>query len=122
VSKYLLDACALIAFLNREEGWSVVKELIEQSERREITLSINLVNLVEVHYDRIREEGPRKADEIINRMYDSSIVVIEDMGRSISNEAAHLKAKGEMSLADAFCVATAVCTGAAIVTARLERT
>jgi len=33
---YVLDACALIAFLDREEGWERVKLLLEQAKSLEI--------------------------------------------------------------------------------------
>ena len=49
---YLLDACALIVYLGGEDGSLAAKELLDQAYRREVTLSINAVNLIEIYYDR----------------------------------------------------------------------
>jgi hypothetical protein len=38
---YVLDACAMIAVLNGEEGAGVVKELFEKAEAGEITVSMH---------------------------------------------------------------------------------
>jgi len=114
--EYLLDACALLAFLNDEEGAEIVNGLLEQAERQEIILSINAVNLIEVYYDRIRIIGSSHADELIQELRDTfPFSVIETIDSAIVREAAHLKSLGKMSFADTILVATAYCTGATIV-------
>jgi len=114
--EYLLDACAVIAFFDFEEGWDVVKGLFDRAERGEIRLSMNIVNAVEVYYDRIREVGAEYTGEVFRRVYALPITVIDPMGAGIAEEAARLKAAGAISLADAFCAATAAYTGATLVT------
>ena len=114
---YLLDTCAVLAFLNEEKGADVVSELIEQARRGEITLSMNAANLIEVYYDRIREAGSALADAIIREIYDTSpISIIETLTPAIVREAAYFKSTGKMSFADSILVATARCTGATLVT------
>ena len=114
---YLLDACALLALLNDEEGADIVSNLLDQAERREITLSISAVNLLEVYYDRIRVAGADRADAIIQEIYEAfPIIVIETLSPDIVREAARLKAVGKMSFADTILVATARCIGATVVT------
>ena len=114
---YLLDACAMLAFLSDEEGADIVSGLLEQAERGEITLGMNAVNLIEVYYDRIRADGFDRADAIIREVYNIfPISIIETLGPDVVREAAHLKAAGKMSFADTILVATARCTGATIVT------
>ena len=113
---YLFDACALIAFLNDEEGAEIVSGLFDRAVHGEITLGINAVNLIEVYYDRIRVIGVDRADEIIKEIQNTfPLVIIETLTPAIVCEAAHLKAHGKMSFADTILVATAHCTGATIV-------
>ena len=117
VPNYLLDACAVLAFLNDEEGADAVASLAESAKRGEISLSMNAANLIEVYYDRIRGAGSGDADAVIRKIYeDSPIAVIDNLTPAIVREAAHIKAEGKMSFADAILVATARCTGATIVT------
>jgi PIN domain nuclease of toxin-antitoxin system len=47
---YLLDACALIALFDNEKGADVVSGLLDSARRREIILSMNAANLIEVYY------------------------------------------------------------------------
>jgi len=117
VQNYLLDACALLAFFDGEEGAIVVRGLLDQARNNEITLTMNAANLIEVYYDRIRVIGTEQADKIIQDIYDTfPISIIETLSPAIVREAALFKAAGKMSFADTILVATAVCHGAAIVT------
>jgi len=117
MQNYLLDACALIAYSDREEGAPVVRELLHRAERREIIVSIHAANLIEVYYDRIRTVGSEEADKTVQDIYNSFyIAVIDTLSPSVVREAAYFKVPGKMSFADAILVATARCTGATIVT------
>ena len=116
MNDYLLDACALIALFNDEDGAVVVSDLLDRAKLGEITVSINAANLIEVYYDRIRVIGSAKADAIIREMQDTfPLSIIETIDFNIVREAACLKALGKMSFADTILVATAICTGATIV-------
>jgi len=46
MSEYILDACAVLAFLNGEEGATVVRRLLDQAKDNEITLIMNAANLI----------------------------------------------------------------------------
>jgi len=114
---YLLDACAMLAFYDSEEGEDVVSGLIESAERGEVTLSMNAANLIEVYYDRVRKLGSEEADDTIRNIYeDSPISIIEELNPAIVREAAYFKAAGKMSFADSILMATARYTGATVVT------
>jgi predicted nucleic acid-binding protein len=54
----VLDACALIAFLDAEDGCDRTDELLARARDEEITLCMNIINLVEVYY----EAGRLKAE------------------------------------------------------------
>ena len=115
-SDYLLDACAILAFFDDEQGADIVSGLIDRAKHGEINLSMNAANLIEVYYDRIRVTGADDADDIIRKVYENSpITIIENLTPEIVREAARFKALGKMSFADTILVATACCIGATIV-------
>ena len=117
MQNYLLDACALLAFLKDEEGADRVREILDQAERGEAAVCMNAVNLIEVYYDRIRALGSDRSRDIIQEIYNAfPLSIIETIDSAIVHEAARLKAMGKMSFADTILVATALCTSAAIVT------
>ena len=107
----------MLALFDDESGADIVENLINQAKNNEITLTMNAANLIEVYYDRIRTASTEKADAIIRGIYDTSpISIIETLNPSIVREAARFKAVGKMSFADTILVATALYTGATIVT------
>jgi predicted nucleic acid-binding protein len=117
VPEYILDACAVLAFLDGENGAVVVRGLLDQARNNEITIIMNAANLIEVYYDRIRVVGTEQADAIILNIYNTfPISFIETLSSDIVREAARLKATGKMSFADTILVATAVCAAATVVT------
>ena len=117
MQNYVLDACALLAYFADEKGADVVSGLLDRAEKKEISLCINAVNLIEVYYDRIRVEGNDKADVIIRGVYETfPVSIIESNSSAVVREAARLKARSKMSFADTILVATALCINATIVT------
>jgi len=117
VQNYILDACAMLAFFDGEKGAVVVRDLLDQAKNNEIILTMNAANLIEVYYDRIRMVGAEQADTVIQNIYDSfPISIIEILSSDIVREAARFKAVGKMSFADTILIATAVCSGATVVT------
>jgi len=114
---YLLDACAVLALLDEEEGADIVYRLLDSAKSGEITLSMNAANLIEVYYDRIRKVGSDEADNTIRNICENyPISIIEALTPDIVRQAAYFKATGKMSFADTILVATARCTGATVVT------
>lgn len=51
---YVLDACAMIAFLRAEQGGDLVQAILRNPENE---CFAHAVNLVEVHYDFCRVGG-----------------------------------------------------------------
>ena len=117
MQNYILDACAVLAFFDGEEGAVTVRGLLDQARNHEVTLTMNAANLIEVYYDRIRVAGKEQADAVIQDIYETfPVSIIETLNPAIVREAARLKAVGKMSFADTILVATARCIGATIVT------
>ena len=113
---YLLDACAMIAFLNQEPEGFNVKELFYSAETGENELYMSIINLTEVYYNYIRSDGLAEADAIMREIEKLPIKIIDTMNWIICREAARLKVQYSMSLADTFLCATAKSLSAVIVT------
>jgi len=115
---YILDACALLAMLNKElgKGYETVKDLLERAAKKEAVLCMSLINLVEVYYRYIQLKGVKLADTIMDGVKNLPIKFIRDINDEVYFETAHYKARYSMSLADAFLCATAKSLAAVIVT------
>jgi predicted nucleic acid-binding protein len=103
----VLDACALLAFLNDEEGADIVENLLNQALSGETVISMSIVNLLEAYYGELRDKGAETAQIVLDAVQYYSIKIIEIISQTVFHEAARLKAAHKMSLADAIGVATA---------------
>jgi PIN domain nuclease of toxin-antitoxin system len=117
LTRCCLDASALLALLKEEEGYQAVNELFRRAHHGEITLSMSIVNLIEVFYLFIRERGMAIAVETLEQIYASSIEIIDTISRPVLNEASRLKGTYKMALGDAIGLATARSLDAPFVTA-----
>jgi predicted nucleic acid-binding protein len=114
--KFVLDACALLALLNKEKGGDKVNELFKQAKAGEITLYMSIVNLIEVFYGLIRDQGLDRAVEILKQIDNTPLKIVDTIPPPIYHEASRLKGANKMSLADAIGIATAESLNAAFVT------
>jgi PIN domain nuclease of toxin-antitoxin system len=96
----VLDGWALLAFLRDEPA-------AERVEREWLSsgAAISAINLGEALYIRIRERGEDSATTEIDTIRKHSRVLDTDWALVFA--AAQVKARGGLSYADAFCVATA---------------
>ncbi|GHV60664.1 hypothetical protein AGMMS49587_02740 [Spirochaetia bacterium] len=88
---YVLDACAIIALIKEEPGAGVIQNLIEQAIDGEITLCMNMVNLIEVHYGFFRDRGKEAADVILDHIYKMPIQFHPMIDEKIFYEASRIK-------------------------------
>ena len=105
---YVLDACALIRYLNDETGSDIVEDLVKKAIDGQVSIFINIFNLIEVHYYNIRSLGREKAATILKQIQASPIKVITDISDAVFQEASRLKASYKCSLADTVGLATAI--------------
>jgi uncharacterized protein len=105
--KHLLDACALIAYLNDEEGAEKVEELLWQSDKRSGSLLMHEVNLFEVYYGVYRDEDEKLAEETYEKVINLPIRIIRGLRKNAFREAGRLKAIYKVSLADSIALAEA---------------
>src|SRR3990170_6556389 len=104
--RFTFDSEAILAFYLGEEGGEVVRDCLEQVQSGAAEGCINVINLTEIYYilSRVSPELA-EAKERNLRLYGLKVVPVEDDG--LWREAARVKAKHSLLLADAFAVATA---------------
>ena len=114
---FVLDACAMIAFLRNEKGADVVTSLL----LNEYCMA-HAVNLCEVYYDcLIRGDSVATANELIADLRSLNLTFREDMDNQFWQMVASYKAKARKSslqipLADCFVISLAEREKATIVT------
>jgi predicted nucleic acid-binding protein len=116
---YVLDACALIAYLAEEKGsgYEAVAELFNRMEEDDTNLYMSVFNLIEVYYNFIKAyQAVEPAEEIMRQVDELPVEIIETVSSAVYRETARLKGFYRISLADAVACATAKSLGAAIVT------
>lgn len=106
--RYIFDACALFAFLNDEEGADKIEDLLNQSVAGNISVSMSIVNLLEVYYSELREKGADIAQVVLDMVQNYSIKIENTISDKIFHEAARLKSTYKMSLGDCIGLATAI--------------
>ncbi len=99
----ILDACALIAYLRDEDGADDVEAALLLEE-----CFIHAINMCEVYKDCLsRGEDRTEADQLLDDLYETGLVVREDMDANLWKEAAELKAQvRRISYADCIALST----------------
>jgi PIN domain nuclease of toxin-antitoxin system len=105
--KHLLDACALIAYLNDEEGADKVEELLWKSDQSAENLLMHEVNLLEVYYGIYRDEDEKLAEQTYEKVVNLPIKILTGLRKGVFKEAGRLKAVYKVSLADSIALAEA---------------
>jgi predicted nucleic acid-binding protein len=111
--EYVLDACAMIAYLNGEVGGDVVDRILQDSGN---SCYAHSLNLCEVYYDALRASNEQAADGAIRDLLNAGIIERDEMDPAIWKEAGKIKSRGRISIADAFCAALARRVGGEAVT------
>jgi PIN domain nuclease of toxin-antitoxin system len=63
MTAYVIDACALIAYLFDEEGSDLFESLLVQARNNKIEMVMHVINLGEVYYDVIKRNNVTTARE-----------------------------------------------------------
>ena len=107
IDNYVLDAWAVLAFLQGEEpAASRVREVIEGAQEGTIRLFASIVNIGEVYYRTGKTHSQKEADTILKDLYLLPIEIIS-AGDDTVLAAARLKMTHVLSYADAFAAVTA---------------
>jgi PIN domain nuclease of toxin-antitoxin system len=105
MDRYILDACALIAYYTDEEGADIVQKIIREAYFEESEVSISRINLLEVFYDVYKTQGEIEAKNFLHNIINTPIKIIETIEKDIFFEAGRLKANYRISLADSIFLA-----------------
>jgi predicted nucleic acid-binding protein len=111
----VLDAYALVAFLEGEAGATQVENLIQQALRGEVRLAMTVVNLGEVYYSVWRKKSLEVAEAILENLLGLPIEFVT-VDWNLARQAAEFKAKGGIAYADCFGAALAYQRGLPLVT------
>jgi predicted nucleic acid-binding protein len=114
-TRSLLDSFAIMAWVQDEPGAQTVEDLLVGARRKHEKLFLHEVNLAEVYYLSIRRVGEARAQSLAAQLLSLPIQIISSTSE-ILWQAALLKARHPLSLADAFAAATAMILDAALVT------
>lgn len=114
---FVLDASALIAFLNDEEGADKVDNILQRAKDGNCTLYMNKINTLEVYYGVYREDGKEKAEGTLTKVSSLPLTVVDALKDDVFKEAGRLKATYKISLADSIAIAETKIRNAQILTA-----
>lgn len=111
---YILDACALIAYVRGESGNLVVEDILLDSRSR---IAMHAINACEAYYDFVRTDGHALAESVISDSLAAGVEIMEDLDVSLWKAAGDLKAElRRISLADSFALSFAARMDATLVT------
>lgn len=104
MTTYIVDACALIAFLRKEKGSERFVNLIKSDTNQ---FFMHAVNLGEVYYDTVRFADIRVADELLQDIGDLPIHIVWSIDIPFIRLVGTYKTSFQISYADAFVLSLA---------------
>jgi len=111
MKSYVLDACALIAFFNEEEGADIVENVLLHHD----LCLMSIINVYEVCYDAAKIAGVDEGIKIYDEIQQMPIKIIKVIGKELLKEAMYFKANYKISVADSFALGLAKVNQAALV-------
>lgn len=113
MATYVLDACALIAYLRDEPGADHISDIFDNMQH---TVLIHAITLGEVYYDTHRFSGVDNAQQVLKDILSLPVTVIRELSDALLTDAGNFKASNRISYADSFVLALAQQKNAVIVT------
>ena len=102
----VLDSWALLCYLEKGSGFEKIIQVFEEAVNDSQPLLMTVINWGEVYYQVVRRYGDDRAREI-EQLIESFPIVLVDIDRNLTREAARLKATKKMAYADCFAAALA---------------
>ncbi|MBN1384392.1 MAG: type II toxin-antitoxin system VapC family toxin [Elusimicrobia bacterium] len=115
----VIDAHALLSYLNKESGWEKVENILTDTAAKDKKLLMSVINWGEVYYIILREKGTEETEDIM-RIIDTFPIEVIDIDRLIAKQAAIYKSRKRMSYADCFSAALAKLKKAELITGDKE--
>ena len=107
-NSFVLDSCALIGYLENEPFSDQIQHVFTQAKNRAARLYVHAIQIGEVFYITLREQGHSLADLAYSRIKALPIKTIDRIDEELLLTAAGLKAKYPISYADSFAAALAM--------------
>lgn len=101
-----MDSWSLLAYFKKEKAGFKVKKLLHQAAEGRINLYLNLLNWGEIYYLILRQFGQKRLRKVVSVIEQSPIKLVA-IDKELVILAAEQKAKGGLSFADCFVLATA---------------
>ncbi len=114
--RFVLDSFAVIAFLRDEEGADKIEEILKEAEKGKTKLYMHMINLGEVYYNVLKEEGEGLANNVWAKIKNYPVDFIDDLSEGFLLNVARVKGTYPISYADAFAAATSVEKEALLIT------
>jgi predicted nucleic acid-binding protein len=102
----VLDSWALLCYLEQESGFEKIIQVFEEAINDSQPLLMTVINWGEVYYQVVRRYGDDRARKI-EQLIGSFPIVLVDIDRNLTREAALMKATNKMAYADCFAAALA---------------
>jgi len=116
----LLDSYALLAYLNKEAGFEMVRNLLNMAQDSGKFILMNEINVGETYYILFRERGSKKSEYFLDTILKSLPIAMIQNNFQLVIEAARIKAEYPLSFADCFAVTTARRERASVITGDQE--
>lgn len=113
---FVLDSYALIGYLEDEPFAQWFQQILLSARKKQCKLYLHAIQLGEVYYIILREQGKQIADLAYARIKDFPISLIETIDENLLLSAASIKASFPLSYADAFAAALAKIHDAVLLT------
>lgn len=115
MQNYLFDACAVIAFFEKETGAEKVKGILSKAAQSECLVLMHNASVAEVYYDAMK--AAKHEEELILKSLNSyPITFIENVTTEMIKWIGYFKSTYKISFADSFVLATAKLNNAKVVT------
>jgi len=112
-----MDACALLALSNNEEGAELVNDILKDARHGAVEVVMHQLNLLEVYYGVYRDVGKEEAASRLENARQLPMMINPTIDPQMLEEAGRLKATYKVSLADSIVLAQAAVLGAKLLTA-----
>ncbi|MEW6418336.1 MAG: PIN domain-containing protein [Nitrospirota bacterium] len=88
---FVLDASALIAFLNDEDGSDKVEDILQKAKGDDCVIYMNKLNILEIYYGVYREDGREKAEDALAKILNLPLINVDTLTDEVFKEAGRLK-------------------------------
>ena len=105
--RFVLDSYALIGYLENEPFAQRIEELLKQARKGYCRLYFHAIQLGEVYYITLREQGQNSADLAYARIKAFPLTFVDHIDENLLIMASTLKANYPISYADSFAAALA---------------